>query len=253
MKAFLRKECMETLRTGRLLILGIIFFIFGLMNPAIAKLTPWLMETMKSSLADTGLQVGEVTVSAMTSWTQFYKNGIMCVIVIVLMLSGIFVNEYQKGTLVQVVTKGLSRRKIFFSKMLTTYGLWTLLFLVYFGVTFGYTVYFWPEDHVDALVFGAFCYWLYGMFFLAFLLLFSAFADNIGHVLLGVGAITAVMFFMNYLPKLQKYLPLRLSEGLNLSAGILKTEDFVPAAIISCISVVVCGIIGMAVFDKRNL
>jgi ABC-2 type transport system permease protein len=253
MKAFLRKEWMETVRTGRLLILGIIFFIFGLMNPAIAKLTPWLMETMKDSLAESGMVVGEVTVNAMTSWTQFYKNGLMCVIVIVLMLGGVLVNEYMKGTLVQVVTKGLSRRKIFFSKMITVYGLWTLMYLVYFGVTYGYTAYFWPEDKVEALVFGAFCYWLFGMFLLAFLLLFSAIAGNVGQVLLGVGAVTAVMFFLNYVPKLQKYLPLRLTEGLNLSLGTLKTEDFVPAVIISCISVAACGIIGMAVFDKRNL
>ncbi|MCR4717467.1 MAG: ABC transporter permease [Lachnospiraceae bacterium] len=253
MKAFLRKEWMENLRTGRLLILGIIFFIFGLMNPAIAKLTPWLMENMKDSITDTGIEFGEVTISAMTSWTQFYKNTPMCVIVIVLMLGGIFVNEYQKGTLVQVVTKGLSRRKIFFSKMVNVYGLWTLMYLVYFGVTYGYTVYFWPEDKVESILFGAFCYWLFGMILLAFLLLFSAIADNVGQVLLGVGAVVAAMFFLNYVPKLQKYLLLRLTEGLNLSLGSLDAEDFVPAVIISCISVVICSIMGMALFDKRDL
>lgn len=253
MKAFLRKEWMETLRTGRLIILGIIFFIFGLMNPAIAKLTPWLMETMKDSLAESGMVVGEVTVNAMTSWTQFYKNGLMCIIVIVLMLSGVLVNEYMKGTLVQVVTKGLSRRKVFFSKMITVYGLWTLMFLLYFGVTFGYTVYLWPEDKPENLVFGAACYWIFGMMLLAFLLMFSAMANNAGQVLMGVGGVVAVLFFLNYVPKLQKYLPLRLTEGLSLSMGGLAAKDFVPAVIISCICVVVCGIIGVVTFDKRNL
>ena len=44
--AFLKKEWMETVRSGKLLLLIIIFTIFGIMNPAIAKLTPWLMEMM---------------------------------------------------------------------------------------------------------------------------------------------------------------------------------------------------------------
>ena len=42
--AFTQKEFLELFRTGRFLILAIIFLLFGIMNPAIAKLTPWMME-----------------------------------------------------------------------------------------------------------------------------------------------------------------------------------------------------------------
>lgn len=48
---FVKKECMELLRTGKLTVLLIIFILFGIMNPAIAKLTPWLMEAMADTLA----------------------------------------------------------------------------------------------------------------------------------------------------------------------------------------------------------
>ena len=68
MKAFLKKEWMEWKRTGRMLVLLLIFALFGIMNPAVAKLTPWLMETLSESLADTGLVTTTVTVDAMTSW-----------------------------------------------------------------------------------------------------------------------------------------------------------------------------------------
>ena len=40
--AFIKKEWMEQVRSGRLLILLILFTLFGIMNPAIAKLTPWM-------------------------------------------------------------------------------------------------------------------------------------------------------------------------------------------------------------------
>ncbi len=44
--AFTKKEFMELIRTGKALLLMILFILFGIMNPAIAKLTPWLLETM---------------------------------------------------------------------------------------------------------------------------------------------------------------------------------------------------------------
>lgn len=55
LSAFLRKEGMEFIRTGKIWILLIIFILFGIMNPAIAKLTPWMVETMSDSLAESGI------------------------------------------------------------------------------------------------------------------------------------------------------------------------------------------------------
>ena len=43
--AFMKKEWMDLVRSGRLMILLVIFLLFGIMNPAIAKLTPWMMES----------------------------------------------------------------------------------------------------------------------------------------------------------------------------------------------------------------
>ena len=38
--AFMKKEWMEQIRSSRLVVLTILFVLFGIMNPAIAKLTP---------------------------------------------------------------------------------------------------------------------------------------------------------------------------------------------------------------------
>ena len=253
MKAFVKKEWMEMIRTGKLLILGILFLLFGILNPAIAKMTPWLMEMMQESIKQSGLELGVVTVNAMTSWTQYYKNAPMALLVMVLMSSGILTNEYQNGTLVQVVTKGLSRRKILASKMIMLCLSWTALFLLYFGVTYGYTAYYWGEDKVEGLAFGSFAYWLFGLMILAVLMLFSTISDNAGQVLLGTGSVYVVMLFLNYVPKLQKILPLRLCEGLQLSMGTLKAEDFVPAIICAGAGILVCVMMSVILFDKRRL
>ena len=41
--AFMKKEWMEQVRSGKVILLGIIFVLLGIMNPAVAKLTPWMM------------------------------------------------------------------------------------------------------------------------------------------------------------------------------------------------------------------
>ena len=127
MTAFLKKEWMELVRTGRLLLLLLVFILFGIMNPAIAKLTPWMMEIMAGQLAESGFTLTAVTVDAMTSWSQFYKNIPMALLLFVLLFGGIFTSEYQKGTLIPVVTKGLSRRRIAAAKMVLLLGTWTVL------------------------------------------------------------------------------------------------------------------------------
>lgn len=114
--AFMKKEWMEQIRCGRLIILGILFVLLGIMNPAAAKLTPWLLEIMADSLAESGITVTEVTVSALDSWTQFFKNLPLGLIAFVLLQSSIFTKEYDTGTLMLVFTKGFNRMKALAAK-----------------------------------------------------------------------------------------------------------------------------------------
>ena len=83
--AFMKKEWLEQIRSGRLIILTILFVLLGIMNPAIAKLTPWMLEVLADSLAESGMTVTTVTVDAMTSWTQFFKNIPMGLIAFILL------------------------------------------------------------------------------------------------------------------------------------------------------------------------
>ena len=70
--AFFKKEWLELARTGKLTVLIILFLIFGIMNPAIAKLTPWLMKTLSGSLEGSGLTVTNITVDTRCPY-HFYS------------------------------------------------------------------------------------------------------------------------------------------------------------------------------------
>ena len=73
MNAYIKKEWMEWTRTGRGLILLIIFIFFGIFNPAMAKLTPWLYEMLEDSIGQSGLQVISVEVDKIKH-TRFIRE-----------------------------------------------------------------------------------------------------------------------------------------------------------------------------------
>ena len=91
--AFLKKEWLEQLRTYRLFILIIVFFIFGMMNPLTAKLTPLLLE----NFAVEGMKITMPDPTAMDSYMQFFKNNTsMGLIALILVFSGILSSELSK-------------------------------------------------------------------------------------------------------------------------------------------------------------
>ena len=106
--AFMKKEILEQIRTGKIILLGLLFVLFGIMNPAIAKLTPWILESVADTMESSGMVITSVTITAMDSWTQFFKNIPIGLIAFVLIESSILTKEYSSGTLILSLTKGLS-------------------------------------------------------------------------------------------------------------------------------------------------
>ena len=153
---FTKKEFMEICRTGKFYILLALFFLFGVMNPAVAKLTPWMMEQLSDSLEQSGIAVVNTEVNALTSWTQFYKNVPMALIVFLLMFSGVVATELQRGTLINMLTKGLSRKNVIFAKTIMLIAVWSICYFMCFGVTYAYNAYFWDNSIVDHLFFSVF-------------------------------------------------------------------------------------------------
>ncbi len=253
MKAFLKKEWMEWSRTGRLLILLLVFALFGIMNPALAKFTPWLMETMSDSLSDTGLVVTKTTVDAMDSWIQFYKNIPMALTVFVLICSGGFTLEYEKGTLIPVVTKGLPRRKIVASKALFLFGFWTVFYFLCAGITYGYNAYFWDNRVAENLIFAMACTWLFGVWVIALLVFFSVAAKNSPQVLLGTGGAATGVYLLGMFPKLAPVLPAKLMEGLPLLQGGTGREDYYASMAAAGGLSILCMVLAMVCFDWKRL
>lgn len=244
---------MEWSRTGRLLFLLLVFVLFGIMNPALAKLTPWLMENLSDSLADTGLLVTTVQIDAMTSWVQFYKNIPMGLVIFILLTSGSFTAEYEKGTLIPVVSKGLSRRKVLTAKALFLYMFWTGLYAVCFGITYGYNAYFWDNGIAKNLFFAAACMWLFGVWVISLLIFFSSVSKNGPQVLLGTGGVVFGVYIFGMFPKSVPFLPVKLMRGLELLQGAGSLKDYYAGAAAAGITILLCMALALSCFDRKQL
>lgn len=251
--AFIRKEVKEQLRSGRLLILAILFVLFGVMNPAVAKLTPWLFEMMSDSLAEIGMTVTAVTVNAMDSWVQFFKNMPIALIAFVLLESSIFTREYQTGTLVLSLTKGLERYKVVVSKTIILVALWTVCYWLCFGITYGYTAYFWDNSVAQNMMFSVVCWWLFGIWIVSLAILFSTILNANTSVLVATVGVVFVSYLLGLLPRVSEYLPTLLTDGNSLIYGAAEIEAYIAPLIITVAVSVICIIMSIPIFNKKLL
>ena len=251
--AFLKKEWMEQIRSSRLTILFILFVLFGIMNPATAKLTPWLLEMMADSLAESGMTITDVTVTALDSWMQFFKNIPMFLMAFILLEGSIFTKEYRSGTLILSLTKGLERYKVLVSKTVTVVLLWSAGFWMSFGITYAYSAYYWDNSVASSLGFSALCWWVFGLWVICLLVLFSVLFQTGTGVLAGTGATVAVSYLVGMIPKIAKYLPTLLTDGNSLIYGLKEPREYVAAMIVAAVTGVASLAGGWILFNKKQL
>lgn len=251
--AFLKKEYLEAARTGRLLLLLLLSALFGIMNPALAKLTPWMMKTFADSLAESGILVTEVSVDAMTSWTQFFKNAPIALIAFVLLFGDTFTREYRSGTLLLVLTRGLSRRRVVLAKTILLLSLWTLSYGTCFGITYGYNAWFWDNGIARHLFAAAAIWWLFGVWLACLIVLFSTLLRDGTGVSLCTGGTVLAAYLLNLLPTAKAYSPALLMDAFSLLNGSQGTEAFGKAVAVTAALCAACIAVSIPVMDKRQL
>jgi ABC-2 type transport system permease protein len=249
--AFSKKEFYESSATFRIHILFAVFLIFGIMSPLLAKLTPEIIK----SLGDTGVIIQVPEPTALDSWAQFFKNiGQMGILVIVIMFCGIMSNELSKGTLINLLTKGLKRNTVILSKFFVATILWLLAYLLCLGVCFAYTAYFWDIGDMNNALLAFAAPWLFGEFIIALLIFGGTIFGNIYGSLLSCLSMVIVLNIASIFPKTAEFNPITLSGGtLSLLSRAGKPEDFIPAVIICLALTVGLVVASMVIFNKKKV
>ena len=248
---FLKKEWLESLRTYKLFVMLASFSILGIMNPLIAKLTPEIIDLAMPE----GMEIAVAVPTAFDSWAQFYKNtGQIGVIVTVIVFSGIISGELSRGTLIHMLTKGLSRSSVILSKYTYMVMRWSAGLGLSCLITWVYTVYLFPDGRISHLFFSVFCLWLFGVFLLALLLFAGSLVRATGGGLLLTGAGVGACMALQMIPVLQKRTPFALvTENMGLIQNTVKPPELSCAAGITGVLALVLAAGAVLVFRKKQL
>lgn len=174
-------------------------------------------------------------------------------IVFVLLQSSIFTKEYQSGTLVLSLTKGLERFKVVVSKTVVLTVLWTVGYWLCFGITYGYNAYFWDNSVAQNLILSVVCWWLFGVCVISLMILFSTIANSNTGVLVGTGSVVLASYLLGLLPKISKYLPTLLANGNSLIYGVAEAKTYIVAILITVVASLICFAVSIPIFNKKQL
>ena len=177
----------------------------------------------------------------------------MGLIIFILLFSGSFTAEYQKGTLIPVLTKGLSRWKIVLSKVIVVFLSWTICYWICFGITYAYNAYYWDNSIAVHLGFAALCYWLFGLWVVGLMVLFSTLSSSNTSVLLGTGGSVLAAYLIGLLPQLESYSPMILTESMSLMTGLQTPDDYVTSIALSAFMIGIFLGLAILLFKKRKI
>lgn len=249
--AFTKKELLEQLRTYKWLILLSVYFLFGMTSPLLAKLMPEIFAGMKVE----GMQIIFPEPTVIDAYAQFFKNMTqMGILVLLLVFGSTLTNELMRGTLVNILAKGLSRSTVIISKYMAAVVLWSVGYLLAVATNYGYTSYLFPGENVENLIFSLFCLWLFGCFILVLIILSSTITGgNFGGLILSAAAIV-LMLMVNILPNAKKFNPITLaSENTALVSGITEVDQLISTVMITLLLILGGVITSILLFHKKRL
>lgn len=250
--AFTGKEFTEYIRTYKLLIIGLIFLLFGIMSPLAAKYMPEII----SQFMPEGMEIMVAEPSAVDAWLQFVKNvAQMGTFVIVILLSGIMAGEYSKGTLIHILTKGLPRCTVILAKFTAAALLWLGAYVLCFGVAYGYTWFYWQsEANIEGLFEVILAIGVFGIFLIAITVLGGVIVKTSYGCLLFVGCLVVVQILLNMIPRIEAYNPIQLvSGGMPLLQGQIPDGSLVKPIVVALVCSILAIVAACAAFNRKKL
>jgi ABC-2 type transport system permease protein len=246
----LRKEWLEQWRTYRLLMVGVVLIVFGLLSPLIAKYTPEIIKLIPNGEAIAQLIP---TPTMIDSVTQYIKNISQFGVILALLLTmGVVAQEKDKGTAAMMLVKPLPRVTFLVAKFTAL----ALMFAVAITIA-GAACYYYTWLLFSALDVPR---WLaLNGLMLVFVLVYVAltlFCSVVTKSQAAAGGLALCLLFIlgltGSIPGLGEYLPGQLlAWGGGLMAG--KSDAFWPALWVS-VGIIVVALIGARlIFERQEL
>ena len=120
-------------------------------------------------------------------------------------------------------------------------------------ITYVYNDFYWDNDTVNNIFFSVLCLYLFGVWLISLIMLMSALADNSAAVSMGVCGVFLLSYLLGIIPTVQDYLPTKLKGSSSLIYELAKPADFTGAIVVVAIWSLADIIMGIFIFNKKNL
>jgi ABC-2 type transport system permease protein len=246
-----RKELVQQWRTKRVIVVGAVFLLFGLMSPLLAKFTPQML-TMVEGAEQFADLIPEPTTA--DSLTQYIKNitqfGFMMAI---LLGMGAVAGEKERGTAALILSKPLPRWTFLLSKFTAQALVYLGGFVLASAGALYYTRILFEPFQTGPFLLGNGLLWLWLLLFTAVTLLGSTIAKSTGAAA-GIGLLGAVLLLLaGSLPTVGPLMPSGLvawASQLGLDATVQANGGAVAAGVVL---IVVMLVTAVAVFETQEL
>lgn len=248
---FLKKEFMEYSRNYKFLIIVIVFLIFGMMSPLLAKMMPDLMGMFEVE----GVKIEFPTPTIIDAYSQFFKNiNQTAIIIFVLVFCTALSNELSKGTLINILSKGFARKKIVLAKFTAITIIWTAALIIASLANSFYATFLFPDSSVQNLFISIFSIWIFGLFLISLILLSSIlFNGNLSGIILPF-TIMVLLMLLNIFPIFKEWNPILLvSSNVDLITGQMKAMEIIKTNIITSTLIIFSLITTILKFNKKSL
>ena len=249
--SLLKKEAIEGARTKKMISTFILFLLIGLISPLTAKLTPMILQ----SIATGNIDINVAPPSEIDSWTQFFKNiSQIGMFGLAIILSTQMANEFQKGTLINLLSKGLPRYQVVLSKIFYNFILWFIAYFCSFILTYFYTKYFFGISFpIRNILMAALLPFIFGLFLISLEILAGVISGNVIGTLILTTAGIVIQLILSIRDEILKYMPIALiGKPVNLIKGIGYDDYYVPI-IAGSILLILCIVISIAVINKKQI
>ena len=249
--SLLKKEAIEGARTKKIISTFILFLFIGLISPLTAKLTPMILQ----SIATGNIDINVAPPSEIDSWTQFFKNiSQIGMFGLAIILSTQMANEFQKGTLINLLSKGLPRYQVVLSKIFYNFILWFLAYFCSFILTYFYTKYFFGISFpIRNILMAALLPFIFGLFLISLEILAGVISGNVIGTLILTTVGIVIQLILSIRDEIVKYMPIALiGKPVNLIKGIGYDDYYVPI-ITGSILLILCIVISIAIINKKQI
>jgi len=241
----LKKDLLELYRTKKILIVGIVFILFALASPILAKITPDLL----GSITEFEIEIPEATI--VDSYDQLAQNFTQLgLFTIVIAFGGLIVNERKKGLYNTLLNNGVKKSNFILAKItaqigvvLGIYLISCLLFSVYNYVLFGSFL-------VEYSILSFLSLFLFLIFVISIVNFFGSFIKStILSIILSFS--TAILMIVFELFRFGRYLPNHL---VNISINIFKDQTSLNYAYITIINTILISLVlfGLSIMLCKN-